>query len=58
VDSYVVANFTLRATRLWDAWDLSLSIYNVADTTWSDPKNEGQITAPPRSMVLRATYNF
>ncbi len=58
VESYLVGNATLRATRLWDDWDLSLSVYNLADAERSDPKNEGRIVAPPRLVVLHATYNF
>jgi Outer membrane receptor for ferrienterochelin and colicins len=55
---YVTGNFTLRASRVWHRWDLALSIYNVADARWSDPKDSGQISSPPRSAVLRATLDF
>jgi iron complex outermembrane receptor protein len=55
---YLVANFTLRAAQVWHRWDLALSVYNVADTRWSEPKNEGQITSAPRTFVLRATVDF
>lgn len=55
---YWNANFTLRASRIWERWDLSLSIYNLADNPWSDPKNEGQIYSPPRSVMLRAEMDF
>lgn len=55
---YVTANLTLRAARVWHRWDLSLSVYNLADHTWSDPQNVGQITAPPRSIALRAQMDF
>lgn len=58
VDDYVTANFTLRASNVWHRWDLALSVYNIADKTWSDPKNTGQISAPPRSAVFRATLDF
>lgn len=55
---YVTGNVTLRATRVWHGWDLALSVYNVADTRWSDPKDVGQISSSPRSCVLRATLDF
>lgn len=55
---YVTGNITLRASRVWHRWDLALSVYNVADATWSDPKNYGQISSPPRSVVLRAQLDF
>jgi outer membrane receptor protein involved in Fe transport len=55
---YLTANVTLRASRIWLRWDLALSVYNVADVRWSDPKNVGQISSPPRSVVLRAELNF
>ena len=55
---YLTMNVTLRAARIWRGWDIALSVYNVADARWSDPKDVGQITSPPRSAVLRATLNF
>ena len=55
---YLNANFTLRASRLWERWDISLSIYNLADDPWSDPKATGQIDSPPRSAMLRAEMDF
>ena len=55
---YVTANFTLRTTRAWHGWDLSASVYNVADHTWSDPQNVGQISSPPRTFMLRAQMDF
>ena len=55
---YVTGNFTLRASRVWHRWDLAFSVYNVADARWSDPKNYGQISSPPRSFVVRATLDF
>lgn len=54
----LTANFTLRASRVWHRWDLSFTVYNIADARWSDPKNEGQISAPPRSFLLRAALDF
>lgn len=55
---YVTGNLTLRASRVWHRWDLALSVYNVADARWNDPKDRGQISSPPRSAVLRATLDF
>lgn len=55
---YLTANLTLRASRVWHRWDMTLSVYNVADARWSDPKNVGQISSPPRSVVLRAQLDF
>ncbi len=55
---YVTANFTLRATRIAGRWDLALTIHNVADARWSDPKDKGQITSAPRAATLRATLDF
>ena len=55
---YLTANATLRASRIWHRWDLAFSVYNLADARWSDPINEGQITSPPRSFVLRAMLDF
>lgn len=55
---YLTMNATLRASRVWRNWDVALSVYNVADAGWSNPKDVGQITAPPRSAVLRATLDF
>jgi iron complex outermembrane receptor protein len=55
---YLTGNFTLRASRVWHRWDLAFSVYNVADARWSDPKDKGQITSPPRSFVMRATLDF
>ncbi len=55
---YLTANVTLRAIQVWDRWDFSLSVYNIADARWSDPKNEGQITSPPRSVLFRAVFDF
>ncbi len=55
---YLTMNITLRAARVWRGWDLALSVYNVADARWAEPKDEGQISSPPRSAVLRATYDF
>ncbi len=58
VDDYVTANLTLRASRVWHGWDFGLTVYNLANESWSDPKNFGQIQAPPRSAVFRATLDF
>ena len=55
---YVTGNFTLRASRVWHRWDLAFSVYNIADARWSDPKNYGQISSPPRTFVARATLDF
>lgn len=55
---YMTMNMTLRAARVWRGWDVALSVYNVADARWSDPKEVGQISSPPRSAVLRATLDF
>lgn len=55
---YVTANVTLRAAPIWHRWDLALSVYNVADDRWSDPKDTGQISSSPRSVVLRAQVEF
>lgn len=55
---YVTGNVTLRASRIWHRWDLAVSVYNVADARWSDPKNDGQISAPPRTAVVRAILDF
>jgi hypothetical protein len=30
----------------------------VADARWSDPKNTGQISSPPRSAMLRVMRDF
>jgi iron complex outermembrane receptor protein len=55
---YVTANVTLRTACAWYGWDLSLSVYNVADHTWSDPQNVGQISSSPRTFTLRAQRDF
>lgn len=55
---YLTANLTLRASRVWHRWDFALSVYNVPDARWSDPKNYGQIVTPPRSVVFRAVLDF
>ncbi len=55
---YVTGNLTLRASRVWHRWDLALSVYNVADVRWSDPKNDGQIASAPRTAVVRAILDF
>jgi iron complex outermembrane receptor protein len=55
---YITMNITLRAVRVWRDWDVALSVYNVADERWADPKEVGQITSSPRSATLRATLNF
>jgi outer membrane receptor for ferrienterochelin and colicins len=57
-DDYVTLNATLLAARVAHRWDLSLSVYNIADARWSDPKNVGQISSPPRSVVFRAQVEF
>jgi iron complex outermembrane receptor protein len=56
--AYLTGNLTLRTATLWRHWDVSLSIYNLADSRWTDPKNTGQIISPPRSAMLRVTYGF
>lgn len=56
--AYLTGNITLRTATLWRRWDVSLSIYNLADARWTDPKNTGQIISPPRSAMLRLTYGF
>ena len=43
---------------MWHRWDLALSVYNIADARWSDPKNVDQISSPPRVVVIRATLDF
>jgi outer membrane receptor protein involved in Fe transport len=58
IPDYLVANFTLRAVELWEGWELGLTVHNVADARWEEPKNEGSITTPPRSFTLRATRDF
>ncbi len=58
VDDYLTANLTLRTAQLWRHWSASLSAYNIADATWSDPKNIGQISSPPRTFLVRATREF
>ncbi len=58
VGDYATANLTLRASQLWHGWDLALSVYNVANTRWSEPTDSGQIDAVPRTAVFRATYEF
>jgi outer membrane receptor protein involved in Fe transport len=58
VADYVVANLTLRAVQLGEGWELGLTIHNVADATWEDPKNVGVIAAPPRAVTVRATRDF
>lgn len=56
--AYLTGNVTVRTATLWRHWELTLSIYNIADTRWTDPKNTGQIISPPRSAMLRLTYGF
>ncbi len=55
---YLVANLTVRAAPVWRDWELALSLYNVADSRWSDAKNVGQITNPPRTAVFKVTRDF
>ncbi len=55
---YVVVNCTLRAAPVWRCWEVSLSVYNVANSRWSDAKNEGTIISPPRTVILRLVRNF
>ncbi len=55
---YVTLNLTLRASRVWHRWDFALSVYNVANDPWSDPKDVGQISSPPRSVYFRAQMDF
>jgi len=54
----LTANFTLRASQVWHRWDFAVSVYNVADARWSDPKNVDQISSPPRVVVFRALLDF
>lgn len=58
VDDYLTANLSLRAASLWDRWDFSLTVFNAADTRWTDPKNSGQIPAAPRAFLFRASCEF
>ncbi len=58
VADYLTANLTLRAIQVGRGWDLSFSVYNLLGEEWSDAKNTGQIEAPPRSFVARATFDF
>ena len=56
---YWVENFTLRAIHVWRRWDLSLSIYNVTNTRWSDSSYwTSQIQSAPGSVVARASFDF
>ena len=55
---YLVVNCTLRAAPVWRRWEVSLSVYNVANSRWSDAKNEGTIISPPRTVILRLVRNF
>lgn len=57
-DDYLTANLTLRAIQVWHRWDFALSVYNIADATWTDPKNQNQIVSPPRTFAVRAMMNF
>ncbi len=55
---YLVANLTVRAAPVWRHWDLSASIYNLANARWYDSMNDGQIVAPARTVVLRVSRDF
>lgn len=55
---YTMVNLTLRAIRVWHRWDFSLSVYNVLGDEWNDAKNLGWIESPPRSFLVRASYDF
>jgi outer membrane receptor protein involved in Fe transport len=58
VDDYLVSNFTLRAAPVWHHWEISLSIYNLANARWMDSTNTQTISSPPRTAVLRLVRNF
>jgi iron complex outermembrane receptor protein len=58
MNDYLVVNCTLRAAPLWQRWEVSLSVYNVANSRWSDAKNDGTIISPPRTFILRLVRNF
>jgi outer membrane cobalamin receptor len=58
VEDFFTGNLTLRAAPLWHRWDLAITVYNVADSHWTEPKNSGQIATRPRSAVLRITRDF
>ena len=58
MNDYVVVNCTLRAAPVWQHWEISLSVYNVANSRWSDAKNDGTIISPPRTVILRLVRNF
>ncbi len=56
---YWVENFTLRAIHVWRRWDLSLSIYNISRTSWSDSTYAtSRIQSAPGSVVARASFDF
>jgi outer membrane receptor for ferrienterochelin and colicins len=58
VDSAVVVNASLRLLRVWRRADIALTTYNLFNQRWSDPKNEGQVLSPPRTIALRTTLEF
>jgi iron complex outermembrane receptor protein len=58
MNDYLVVNCTLRAAPVWQNWEVSLSVYNVANSRWADAKNDGTIVTPPRSFILRLVRNF
>lgn len=58
MNDYVVVNCTLRAAPVWQNWEVSLSVYNLANSRWADAKNDGTIVSLPRTFILRLVRNF
>ena len=59
---YTVVNLTLTTRQLWKRFELSASVYNLADRKYSDPGTgnmvQDQIEQDGRVFRLKATYSF
>ena len=61
-DAYCIANLTLYGRRVAPNLDLSISVYNLFDTTYANPGGEGHvqnvIEQDGRSLQAQMTYTF
>ncbi len=61
-EAYVVPNFTLFTRNLFDRWELSASLYNAFNQTYSDPVGNGLVESAivqnGRGFRIKAGYKF
>lgn len=62
IPGYAVVNATISTLRPWHGWDLSASVYNLADRTYYDPADLGPgrdlMQQDGRTWQLKGIYRF